>query len=75
VSLNERGSERRKSEHRRVRTSKVFLGWSERRKSKKITTSKVWSERRKWPIYSVWPYSYSLTSKTKFPFSIKRFIN
>ncbi len=29
----ERGSERWKSERQRVRTSKVFFGWSERRKS------------------------------------------
>jgi hypothetical protein len=30
----ERGSERWKSEHWRVRTPKVFFGWSERQKSK-----------------------------------------
>ncbi len=39
----ERGSERWKSEHRRVRTSKVFLGWSERQK---IRTSKIRTSKR-----------------------------
>jgi hypothetical protein len=41
VKRFERGSERRKSERRRVRTLKVSLIWSERRKSKR-------SERQKY---------------------------
>ena len=38
-----RGSERQKSEHWRVRISKVFLGWSEHQKIRtlKIRTSKI----------------------------------
>jgi DNA-binding transcriptional regulator PaaX len=38
--MYERGSERWKSLRRRVRTSKVFLGWSERRKSKRSQPQK-----------------------------------
>ncbi len=33
VDFNKRGLERRKSERQRVRTSKIFFGWSERQKS------------------------------------------
>jgi hypothetical protein len=53
-----RGSERRKSERRRVRTSKVFFGWSERQKSKdqKVTLSKRTSKVREIRLLTFWSF-------------------